>query len=268
MKTILVYNRKGGIGKTVTCMNVAGCLDRVYKKRVLICDCDAQSNTTSKLLSPDDPNADLNIVNLFNPKFNDYTGIIRKVRVPDKKNEDYVDTNIWLLPGSREIDNIDTTEMFVLKDFLDMYEDDFDYCLMDCSPSLTNMTINAMCVADYILIPAFAGSDSVNGYGMVINEIDRMKENGYNVNIKVLGVFLNAVDKRRSVERFFRGLWVNEFQKNVFDSQIRDSADIPNSYEFCKPIHYFKPSGPVARDYDQLVEEMLNKIELLEKGMK
>ena len=266
MRKIAVFTRKGGVGKSVSCINIAGSLDVTYGHKTLLVDCDGQTNvTTCFTLNDEEP--EYSIADLFFKDKPVYEKIIQPIVLPGK-NDKPISTNLSLAPGTKSLDDIDTTEMFVLKDFLDMQNDKFDYCIIDCPPSLTDMTINALCAADYLIIPANAGRDSVNGFGMVVDEVNRMKENGYNVNLKILGVFLNAVDKRRSLENYYGLLWKKEFGGNVFSSQIRDSADVVNAYEFGKPLHYYKRKSNVAEDYDDLVYEIISKINQYEKRRK
>lgn len=259
MRKIVIYNRKGGVGKTVTCVNVAGCLDKMKGHRVLVIDTDAQANATSCLMLSDVESVRYSLYDLFkDPKINP-NKIIYKAKILDKKNESEVDNNIWIVPATKELDEVVTDNMFVIKNFLAAVEDKFDYCLIDCSPSITEMTINALCAADYLMIPSIAGRDSVTGYGMVIDEIDGMKSNGYNVNLKVLGVFLNAVDKRRVIEDFYRSFWSDKNSHSGFVHSVRNSSDIVNAQEFGKPIHYYR-NCPASRDYEELVQEIEAKI--------
>lgn len=256
MIKIAIFTRKGGVGKTTTTINIAGCLDIAFKKDVLIADCDPQCNTTTCLTIGELEEPKHTIEEIFS---DDNTQIRHHVLLQNKKGDGLVDTRMTLLPATRSLDDVETRDMFALKKCLEMYEKDYDYCLMDCPPDLSEMTLNALCAADYLIIPTFSGRDSVNGYGMVVDEVNRMKENGFNENLKILGIFLNAVDKRRALENYYVSLWKKEIGSNVFISQIRDSADIVNSYEFGKPIHYFKPKSRVALDYEDLVSELIQK---------
>ena len=263
MRKIAIYNRKGGVGKTVSCVNIAGCLDKVKGKKVLVIDTDAQANATSYLLQNDMDSIQYSLCDLFRESTIDPHNVIYRARVFDKKEENLIDTNIYVVPATTELDEISAESMFAIKDFLDMVEDEFDYCLIDCSPSITEMTINALCAADYLVIPSLAGRDSVTGYGMVIAEIDGMKSNGYNVNLKILGVFLNAVDKRRALDDYYRSFWTNmdkrEHKVVAFVNTIRNASDVVNAQEYAKPIHYFR-SCNVAKDYEGLVQELEAKI--------
>ncbi len=268
MKTVAIYNRKGGVGKTVSCVNIAGCLDKIMGKKVLIVDTDAQANATSYLMLHDIDRVRYSLMDLFGDPEITPDKIIYKARIPDKKNEKLVESNIYLVPAVRELDKISASNMYILRDFLAKIEDRFDYCLIDCPPSVTDMTINALCAANYLMIPALAGRDSVTGYGIVVSEIDAMKQNGFNVNLKILGVFLNRVDKRRALEEYYRNFWQGNGKKSAhFAHSVRDTSDIVNAQEFGMPIHYYKKSA-VAEDYVDLARELNFKILSYENKVK
>lgn len=259
MVSIAIFTRKGGVGKTSTTINLAGCLDVVFGRKILVIDCDAQNNTTAYLTAAEETEPEKTIMNLFDEK-KDYESILHKVRVYDRKDEHLIDTNITLVPGSPETDNIETDDVYGIKKLLEAQKDNFDFCFMDCPPALTEMTLNALAAADYVIIPAQSGRDSVNGYSMVVNEIDRMKENGYNPNIKVLGALLNAVDTRRSIDNYYRDEVWGENSNVIFKSTIRNSADVKNANEFGKPLHYYRPNCNVAIDYERLCLEIITKV--------
>lgn len=266
MDKIAIYNRKGGVGKSTTCLNLAGCIDTKYHKKVLVVDCDPQSNITTCLtLNNEAEPIQHDISELFTGSSSDLGNFIIPISLPDRNNKTMINTNISLLPGSKELDRVNTSNMYVLKDFLDLFEDQYDYCLIDCPPSLTDVTINVLCASDYIIIPALSGRDGVNGYGMVVEEINSMKNNGYNANIHILGVFINAIDRRYALDNYYSSLWREDFKNNAFESQIRRSSDVPNAYEFGKPVQYYK-NGKVAKDYEQLAKEMIKKINTIKRG--
>lgn len=93
---------------------------------------------------------------------------------------------------------------------------EFHICLLkgtkDCPPLMPDVTFNVLCVADYILILCHSGIDGVNGYGIVIEEIYSMKDNGYNPNVRVLGVYINAVDKRYVLDHYYASLWTDDLK--------------------------------------------------------
>lgn len=257
MIKIAIFNRKGGVGKTITSVNLAGCLDVAFKKDVLVIDCDAQGNMTTCFTV----NHELTIDKTISQIYEEYPELVRhKVKLLSRNNKELVETRITLIPADSNLDMVESTDMYALKKYLMPLENQYDFCIMDCPPDLSETAINALCAADYLIIPSFSGRDSVNGYGMVMEEIELLAHNGFNVNLNVLGVFLNAVDKRRSVEKYYVEMWKDELKDKVLDSQVRDSSDIVNAYEFGKPVHYFKPHSPAAKDYEMLCKEIIKKI--------
>lgn len=268
MEKIAFYNRKGGVGKSTTCLNVAGCLDLKNKKKVLVVDCDPQSNITTCFTINSDTEVEHTVADLFRLDDVKKENFIYPVSIPDNSGKKMIETSIKLLPGTKGLDMVTTDDMFVLKRFLDQCENDFDYCLIDCPPSLTDVTINILCAADYIMVPAEAGRDGINGYGMVVDEVNNMKENGYNANAHILGVFINNIDKRYALDRYYADLWKTDFKDNAFKSQIRCASDVRNAYEFGKPVHYYKARCNVAKDYEALTKEMMQKIKAIKKGEK
>lgn len=272
MVTITVYNRKGGVGKTTTCVNLAGCLAKKYKKRVLLIDCDDQVNLTTAMTfcesNYDDAELEGDIIDVVTKHDR---SVIHKVRVDkDFKNKEtgeseskLIDTKISLIAGSEETEFIEIDDVFVLKSYLKEMEDDYDYVIIDCPPALNDMTTIALCASNYVLVPVNSGRDSVNGYNMVYKAIDRMKENGFNVNIKLLGIFVNKLRKVRVLEKQYKEIWLEdgEIDKDmVFQQYISDISDIPNAYEMGLPIHYYKPRQRCAREYNKLVAEILARI--------
>ena len=250
MERIAIYNRKGGVGKSTTCLNVAGCLDAEFHKRVLVVDCDPQANVTTCLLLNSDINIEKSVADIFaENKSGNFNDFIYPVIIPDKNDKTDITTNISIVAGiKQELDRVNTQDMFALKDFLDLFEDKFDYCLIDCPPSLNDVTINILCAADYIIVPSEAGRDGINGYGMV--------------------VFLNKVDKRLSLHTYYSNLWQEDFKGSSFTSQIRGSSDVSNAYEFGKPVQYYKPNCKVAKDYERFTKELMKKIKDIKEGVR
>ena len=115
-----------------------------------------------------------------------------------------------------------------------------------------------------MLVPVNSGRDSANGYNMVFKAVDRMKENGYNVNIKLLGVFVNKFSVIRKLDQTYKEMWQDEESSGEsdmsFEQHVSNLSDIPNAYEFGLPVHYYKPRCKSAKEYNRLVEEILSRI--------
>lgn len=272
MVIITVYNRKGGVGKTTTCVNLAGCLAKKYKKKVLLVDCDDQINLTTTMSFCESNHGDVvfkgDIVDAIT---NDEKSVIYPVKLEkeytnkETGEKDYklIDTNISMIPGSVETEFLDISDVFALKKYLNKFASDYDYVIIDCPPSLNDMTTLALCATNYVLVPVNSGRDSINGYDMVYKAIDRMKQNGFNVNIKLLGVFVNKFSVIRTLDNQYKEMWQDDESNGsniTFEQFISNISDIPNAYEFGLPIHYYKPRGRCSREYNKLVAEMLTRI--------
>ena len=197
MITITVYNRKGGVGKTTTCVNLAGCLAKKYKKRVLVIDCDDQVNLTTALTFCESNHGDVSLNgDIIDVVTGSDKSVIHPIRVEkeytnkETGEKDYklIDTNMSMIAGSDETEFLELNDVYVLKNYLKRFEDEFDYVIIDCPPSLNDMTTLALCATNYVLVPVNSGRDSTNGYNMVYKAVDRMKENGFNVNIKIKSI--------------------------------------------------------------------------------
>ena len=273
MKTITVYNRKGGVGKTTTCVNLAGCLSKKYKKKVLVVDCDDQVNLTTTMTlcesNIDDVSLKGDIVDVLSGKDIDVLHPVRlekeyKNKETGEQDVKLVDTNISLIAGSEETEFLQMSNVYALKEYLEKYASDYDYVIIDCPPSLNDMTTLALCATNYVLVPVNSGRDSANGYNMVYKAVDRMKENGYNVNMKLLGVFVNKFSGTRGLDKSYREMWLEDETGHAsdvsFEQHVSNISDIPNAYEFGLPIHYYKPRCRSSKEYNELVREILNKI--------
>ena len=271
MKTITVYNRKGGVGKTTTCVNLAGCLSKKYKKKVLLIDCDDQANLTTAMSFCESNHGDVDFKgDIINVVTGDDKNVIHPVKLekefknPETGEQDFklIDTRISLIAGSEETEFLDLSDVYALKSYLNKYAQGFDFVITDCPPSLNDMTTLSLCASDYVLVPVKAGRDSANGYDMVYKAMDKMKANGYNVNMKLLGVFINLYKNTRNLDKQYDDMWHGEDDNsdNVFEQVVSDISDIPNAYEFGLPVHFYKPRCKSSREYNKLVSEILVKI--------
>ncbi len=273
MTTITVYNRKGGVGKTTTCVNLAGCLAKKYKKKVLLIDCDDQVNLTTTMCYCESNYEDVefagNIVDVVTGEDKDVIYPVRfekefKNKETGEQEFKLIDTNISMIAGSEETEFLELSDVYALKNYLEKYASDFDFVIIDCPPSLNDMTTLALCATNYVLVPVTSGRDSANGYNMVYKAVDRMKDNGFNVNIKLLGVFVNKFSVVRKLDKTYKEMWQDEGTSGgsdmSFEQHISNISDVPNAYEFGLPVHYYKPRCKSSKEYNALVAEVLERI--------
>ena len=267
MKTIAIFNRKGGVGKTTMCVNIAACLDRVYGKKVLVIDCDTQSNATSYLAGDQNivykstlstyfkkPEKTLEQLQ-YNHLINNYEIVLGDVR------QITVHTKEYYIAADEDLDYTRIKSPEVMKQLLDKVDSYFDYCIIDCPPGNNTVCANALTASDYIVVPVMSGKDAINGYQMVVNIMNGLRENGFNERLSILGLILNNVDKRIAHDKYYQEMWDEEAKGKVFDTIIHNASVIKDAREFGKPIHYYQRTSNAAKEISALTQEIMDRLE-------
>lgn len=251
MKTICFYNRKGGTGKTTTVINVGGCLDKFYKKKVLIVDCDTQCNTTNCLLSEEiDKTLEDYLIDEANA-----SDIVYPVHF-----EDECKSRIKVIPASPFIDSHNITDNYKLKHLLDELDSEYDYCLIDCTPYLAPMTLMGFCASRYIITITELDTDSVMGYSLLIDEINSVKQQGYNETVELLGMVANKYMKNDKVGNYILEQFNDIAGNSLFNTKIRNARVMKQARFFGMPICYFQSSAEICKDYKELTKEIIKRI--------
>ena len=159
MYSICLFNRKGGVGKTTITVNLAACLSMYYNKRCLVVDCDPQGNTTS-FLDVSGENAEKpGLTDYYNngASFDEIVQHYHFEKLGRGLKKKYVDVD--LIPGGLSMDEANIVRENQLKELIAGQE--YDYVFFDCPPSMTDTSISALFASDYVLVPAYADSDSL-----------------------------------------------------------------------------------------------------------
>ena len=251
LKTYTLINQKGVVGKTTTAINLGSCIAK-HGKRVLIVDMDPQANATSSL------GYDKNDI-----KAGTY-GVL--IGTADIRSEIITNDvfNLSLLPSSpslagAEIELIDFPDKEKrLLNALSEIEDSFDYVMIDCPPSLNQLTINALIAAkDGVIIPVQCEYLALEGLGQLTQTIFRVKRSYPQVNVR--GVVLTMFDGRtrlamdvvREVRRYF--------PDKVFQSIIPRSVRLAEAPSYGQPINFYAKDSNAAKAYESLALEILNQ---------
>ena len=256
-KVISVSNQKGGVGKTVTCVNLGIGLAREGKK-VLMIDADPQGSLSISLgvLEPDKLSYSLATVmmNIINDEaFDVRKGIVR--------HEEGVD----LLPGNIELSGLEISLIGVisretiLREYIEQVREFYDYIIIDCMPSLGMLTINALACADSVLIPVQAAYLPVKGLQQLIKTIGRVKRQ-LNPGLRFEGILLTMVDKRTNYARDIATLVYDAYSTsiNVFDVEIPMSVRAAEISAEGSSIYVYDPKGKAACAYSALIKEVMN----------
>lgn len=209
MKTIIFINNKGGVGKTASVSNTAHILAAKYLKRVLVVDLDPQMNTTSMFTDVDFSQLFYEIVNgtydgghaeksvedlLLNPEM-DVHETIKHTRYP---NLDIIPAHLTLsFTESRMASDVAALQQFILKRHLEKVYDEYDYCIIDTSPSLSLININGLVSADEAYIPINTDGGSMLGVANTVAVINKVRE--YSPHLSLKGIFFTRFNERKNV---------------------------------------------------------------------
>jgi len=251
-KIIAIFNQKGGVGKTTTNINLAACL-ALKGKKVLVLDIDPQGNTTSGLgiakKGLEFTSYDLLIQDDLDP--------LQTIYHTTVKNLDIIPASVDLAGAEIELVELDGRERR-LKKMLDRVSPLYDYVFIDCPPSLSLLTINALTAVNSVLIPIQCEFYALEGVSQLVSTIDLVRK-GFNPKLYIEGVILSMFDGRANlsiqvaeeVKRFFG----DKLYKTVIPRNVR-LAEAPS---YGLPIISYDPRSKGAKAYMEFADEFLSE---------
>lgn len=261
MLKIMIFNQKGGTAKTTSTFNIAGYMAKKYNKKVLVIDTDPQASLSKTLLMENnfDSEIDKTIVDIFNKKC-DINEIIQTALLKTRGNAIPKNLGIDVIPSSRLLSSVDLKSEYELVENINRIEKEYDIILFDCSPYLSLISINVMAASDFILVPATADKDSLDGYGQLIDTMNSLKLNGINYDIRILGVFITIMSVVESFDKYIFKRCRDNFGEQFIDLSIRRSTSAKQSNHFGTPLCWFKPNSNVALDYEKLTDIIFERV--------
>jgi chromosome partitioning protein len=243
MKIIAIVNHKGGVGKTTTTANLGKAL-ALEGKKVLVIDIDPQANLSQSL-------------GVESVENSIYHSLIENTPLPLH----LLDENFYLCPSDLDLSEAETklqndvNGYFQLKKLLK--KQNFDYCLIDCPPSLGILTVNALVAATDLLIVVQAEFLAMKGLQNILDLTERIQEN-LNPELNILGMLITQLNNtvfRKSVSETVKDM----YQSSVFETSIRQNIALAEATSQGKSIFEYAPDSNGAEDYRKLAKEILNK---------
>ena len=255
-KIISIANQKGGVGKTTTAINLAASLAALDKKTLLI-DADPQANSTSGCGF--DPRT---IQNSLYECMVDHVPTGDCIVATDIPNLFLFPSHLDLVGAEIELINHDNRE-HIMKETLSKIKNDYDYILIDCSPSLGLITVNALTASDSIIIPVQCEYFALEGLGKLLNTI-KLIQKRLNPELTIEGLLLTMFDSRLRLSNQVVEEVKQHFESLVFNTVIHRNSKISEAPSFGKPVIQFDIESKGAINYLMLAREVLHNNEGIE----
>lgn len=250
-RIIGVANQKGGVGKTTTAINLAASF-AVLEFKTLLIDADPQANSTTGV------GFDLHNIttSLYDAMVNETPAseVILKSDVP---NLDLIPSHIDLVGAEIEMINSPNREN-VLKNVLELVRDDYDFIVIDCSPSLGLITVNSLVAADSVVVPVQCEFFALEGLGKLLNTI-KIVQNRLNPQLEIEGILMTMYDGRLRLSNQVVSEVRRHFDQLVFDTIIHRNTRLSEAPSFGKPVVLYDSDSKGAINYLNLAKEVLQK---------
>lgn len=251
-KIVAFANQKGGIGKTTSAINIAASVALAGKK-VLMCDCDPQGNTTSGIG-----------VNKKNLRESTYDILIGRCTAKEAvvktqyENLSVLPTNISLAGAEFELISLDDRATR-LKSALAEIRDEYDYIFIDCPPSLGILTLNALAASDGVIIPMQCEYFALEGLSQLMITIRKIKET-LNPDLEITGILITMFQGRLNLSQMVLAELKKYYAAKLFKTVVPRSVRLSEAPSYGMPIAYYDKTSKGAEAYRDIAKELIERI--------
>lgn len=250
-RIIAIANQKGGVGKTTTAINLSACLAEKGQK-VLAIDMDPQGNMSSGL-GLDKNSVEKTIYDLIIGE-SEVEEVLQKNAL---ENLDILPANVDLSAAEIELIGIDEKE-YIVKKAIGKIKDAYDYVIIDCPPSLSMLTINAMTTADSVLVPIQCEYYALEGLSQLIHTVELVKER-LNPVLEIEGVVFTMYDARTNLSLQVVENVKDNLQQNIYKTIIPRNIRLAEAPSYGMPINQYDAKSAGADSYRRLADEVMNR---------
>ena len=250
-RVIAIANQKGGEGKTTTAINLSACLAEKGQK-VLAVDMDPQGNMTSGL-GVDKNNVENTVYDLIIGESSINEVIVRDVL----ENLDIIPTSIDLSGAEIELLDVDEKE-YIIRNAIANIKEDYDYIVIDCPPSLSMLTINAMTTADSVLVPIQCEYYALEGLSQLIHTVELVRDR-LNPQLTIEGVVFTMYDARTNLSLQVVENVKDNLDQTIYKTIIPRNIRLAEAPSYGMPINKYDPKSAGADSYMRLADEVMEK---------
>ena len=250
-RIIAIANQKGGVGKTTTAINLSACLADKGKK-VLAVDMDPQGNMTSGL-GLDKESIEKTVYDMIIGE-SDIEEVLQKEAM---ENLDVLPTNIDLSAAEIELIDVENKE-FIVRNSIQKIRDNYDFVIIDCPPSLSMLTINAMTTADSVLVPIQCEYYALEGLSQLIHTVELVKDR-LNPDLEIEGVVFTMYDARTNLSLQVVENVKDNLQQNIYKTIIPRNIRLAEAPSYGMPINQYDPKSAGSESYMRLADEVISK---------